>query len=82
VSLHFRNQSADLEPDADGDGFGDETQDQCLGTAGSQNGCAAASAPVAPPAPAKKKKCKKHKKKHSASSAKKKKKKCKKKKHG
>jgi hypothetical protein len=71
--------NADLEPDADGDGFGDETQDQCLGTAGSQNGCAAASVPVAPLAPAKKKKCRKHKKHRSAESAKRK---CKKKKHG
>ena len=31
--------SATLEPDADGDGFGDETQDQCLGQAGPVNGC-------------------------------------------
>jgi hypothetical protein len=30
---------ATVEPDADGDRFGDETQDQCLGTAGSANGC-------------------------------------------
>ena len=34
--------NADVEPDEDADGFGDETQDQCLGTAGPQNGCAAA----------------------------------------
>jgi hypothetical protein len=33
------NVSATLEPDADGDGFGDETQDQCPGEAGTQNGC-------------------------------------------
>jgi hypothetical protein len=31
--------SATLEPDADQDGFGDETQDKCVGTAGSANGC-------------------------------------------
>jgi hypothetical protein len=31
--------SATLEPDADNDGFGDETQDNCVGTAGSFNGC-------------------------------------------
>jgi len=35
------NVSATLEPDADGDGFGDETQDQCVGSAGPENGCAA-----------------------------------------
>jgi uncharacterized repeat protein (TIGR01451 family) len=28
-----------VEPDADGDGFGDETQDKCLGTPGSVQGC-------------------------------------------
>ena len=31
--------SAQLEPDADNDGFGDETQDKCVGTAGTANGC-------------------------------------------
>jgi hypothetical protein len=31
--------SAILEPDADNDGFGDETQDKCVGTAGAFNGC-------------------------------------------
>jgi hypothetical protein len=31
--------SAVLEPDADQDGFGDETQDKCIGTAGAFNGC-------------------------------------------
>jgi hypothetical protein len=31
--------SASLEPDLDHDGFGDETQDKCLGTAGPENGC-------------------------------------------
>lgn len=33
------NVSASLEADADGDGFGDETQDNCLGSAGPLNGC-------------------------------------------
>lgn len=28
-----------IEPDADGDGFGDESQDQCPGQAGPSNGC-------------------------------------------
>jgi hypothetical protein len=31
--------SAVLEPDADGDGFGDESQDQCLGQSGTEAGC-------------------------------------------
>ena len=65
------NISAVLEPDADQDGFGDETQDQCPANAATQGPC-----PVT--AVTHKKKCKKHKKKHSAESAKKKK--CKKKK--
>jgi hypothetical protein len=47
---------ATLEPDADGDGFGDESQDQCPGHAGSADGCGAAPsagpvAPVAKPVP-------------------------------
>lgn len=33
--------NADLELDVDGDGYGDETQDTCPGTAGTVNGCAA-----------------------------------------
>jgi hypothetical protein len=33
------NISAQLEPDADDDGFGDESQDKCAGTAGPFNGC-------------------------------------------
>jgi hypothetical protein len=37
---------AKVEPDADGDGFGDETQDQCLGTPGANQGC-----PDKPPPP-------------------------------
>jgi hypothetical protein len=55
--------AAVLEPDADHDGFGDESQDQCPSNAGTQAPC-----PVQH-----KKKCKKHKKKHkrSAVSAKK-----------
>ena len=61
--------SAILEPDADQDGFGDETQDQCPTNAATHGPC-----PVTPA----KKKCKKHKKRHSAESAKKK---CKKKHH-
>ena len=31
--------NADVEPDADDDGFGDETQDGCLGQPGSAGGC-------------------------------------------
>jgi hypothetical protein len=69
--------SATLEPDADNDGFGDESQDQCLGQAGTSNGCPGPSPPVAPSRqPVSKKKCKKHKH-RSASPAKKKR--CKKK---
>jgi len=64
--------NADVEPDADGDGFGDETQDGCP-----TNGASQAPCPTAPAAPVAKKKCKKKHKKHSAESAKKK---CKKKK--
>jgi len=33
------NVSAVLEPDADADGFGDETQDRCPGQPGPNNGC-------------------------------------------
>jgi hypothetical protein len=33
------NVSATLEPDGDGDGFGDETQDRCLGVKGRATGC-------------------------------------------
>ena len=60
--------SAQVEPDCDKDGFGDETQD------GDLSACHPA---VAPAQPDVKKKCKKHKKKHSVESAKQKK--CKKK---
>jgi hypothetical protein len=67
------NVEAVVEPDADHDLFGDETQDQCPAVTGPNNGCP-------PPATTKThKKCKKHKKKHSASAAKKKR--CKKKRH-
>jgi hypothetical protein len=63
--------SAKLEPDADHDGFGDETQDQCPTNASTQGACSAS------PTPTPRKKCKKKKKhKRSAESAKKK---CKKK---
>jgi hypothetical protein len=40
------NIQATFEPDADADGFGDETQDRCLGVAGTFDGCAA---PPPPP---------------------------------
>jgi hypothetical protein len=44
------NIAAVVEPDADGDGFGDETQDKCIGVGGPDNGCPVP--PVAvPPAP-------------------------------
>jgi hypothetical protein len=66
------NVSASLETDADKDGFGDETQDKCLGTSGTDNGCPAAGAATKC---AKKKKKKKKGKKKSVSAAKKKKKK-------
>ena len=59
--------AAVLEPDADHDGFGDETQDLCSTDGSTQGSC-----PVGPVTSGKKK-CKRHKKKHSASSAKKKK---------
>jgi hypothetical protein len=60
------NVSAVLEPDADQDGFGDETQDQCPTDAATNGPCP--STPLTH-----KKKCKKKKKKHrSAESAKKK----------
>ena len=58
--------NADIEPDADRDGFGDETQDLCPGDAAVQGTC-----PVAAPA-ATKKKCKRKKHRHGAGAAKKK----------
>jgi hypothetical protein len=45
------NIAAVVEPDADGDGFGDETQDKCPGANGPAAGCPVAPAPV-PPLPA------------------------------
>lgn len=36
VAIHL---NADIEADADADAFGDETQDNCIGTAGPNNGC-------------------------------------------
>lgn len=53
------NASAVVQPDADRDLFGDETQDKCPGKAGPVDGC-----PL-------KKKCKKKHKRHQASAAKK-----------
>jgi hypothetical protein len=43
------NIAAVLEPDADNDGFGDETQDACLGEAGQEDGCL--TPPPEPPQP-------------------------------
>lgn len=40
---------ATVEPDADGDGFGDETQDQCPTDASTQGPCPAKVTPPAPP---------------------------------
>lgn len=37
--------NADVEPDADADGYGDETQDGCLGVKGSEGGCPPAPSP-------------------------------------
>jgi hypothetical protein len=59
-----------VEADADGDGFGDETQDLCPANPSTHDAC--------PAPPAKKKKCKKKRKKHAADAAKHKK--CKKRK--
>jgi hypothetical protein len=64
--------NADVEPDADHDGYGDVTQDQCPSLASVHGPC-----PVAPVTPVTR--CKKKHKKRSASAAKKKKK-CRKKK--
>jgi hypothetical protein len=59
-----------VEPDADGDGYGDQTQDLCPAQAGTQGACVA----PAKTTKKKKKKCKKRKKKPAAAA----KKKCKK----
>ena len=39
VGAFLLNLAATVEPDSDSDGFGDETQDKCVGTAGKFNGC-------------------------------------------
>jgi hypothetical protein len=57
------NARAVVEPDADRDTFGDETQDHCVGVAGPNDGCAAATPPH-------KKKCKKHKRRAASASKK------------
>jgi hypothetical protein len=73
------NLAATVEPDADGDRFGDETQDGCPTDTAAQGACPVASTPTPTPTPTKK--CKRKKSKKSASAAKKKKKRgCKKKK--
>jgi hypothetical protein len=64
------NLAATVEPDSDGDGYGDETQDRCPSQRGTQGACVK---------PKKKCKRKKSKSKKSAAAAKKKKKRCKKK---
>jgi hypothetical protein len=43
--------SAVLEPDLDHDGFGDESQDQCVTVAGTENGCPPPAPAPPPPAP-------------------------------
>ena len=49
LAAYRLNVTARLEADADSDGFGDETQDSCPGTAGSASGCVP---PTPTPAPA------------------------------
>jgi hypothetical protein len=49
ITQRLMNVAAILEPDADADGFGDETQDACLGEAGPESGCLAP--PANPPQP-------------------------------
>ena len=66
-----------VEPDADGDTFGDESQDHCVGAAGAQAGCPP---PQAMPVPQKKRCKKKRKKKAKPGGQAAKKKKCRKKK--
>jgi len=55
VGAFLLNLAATVEPDADHDGFGDETQDQCPTNAATQGPC-----------PVRKKKCK-HRKRHKSS---------------
>ncbi len=45
------NIAAVVEPDADGDGFGDETQDLCPGSTGPTNGCVPPTPPASPAPP-------------------------------
>ncbi|HYI35687.1 MAG TPA: hypothetical protein VEX39_03730 [Thermoleophilaceae bacterium] len=47
-STKFMNLEATIEVDADGDGFGDETQDRCLGSGGPSGGCPAGTNPTGP----------------------------------
>ena len=47
LNPHRLNITARLEADADADGFGDETQDSCVGTAGSASGCTPSSPSLA-----------------------------------
>ncbi len=63
-----------IEPDADLDGFGDETQDRCPTNAATQAACPATATPATTPAKKCKKKKRKKKGKSSAEAAKKKKK--------
>jgi hypothetical protein len=49
VSQSQLDLSATLERDADGDGFGDETQDRCPGEPGPSNGCPVASGDATAP---------------------------------
>jgi hypothetical protein len=68
-----------VEADADHDGFGDESQDQCPSNASTQGPCPTTTpAPTPAPTPTPKKKCKKKKKKHRSVPASAAKKKCKK----
>jgi hypothetical protein len=53
--------SGTIEADADGDGFGDETQDGCPTNAAVQGPCPAVAPPSSPSSPVKKKRCKKKK---------------------
>jgi hypothetical protein len=71
------NVSAVLEADADDDDFGDETQDQCLGQAGTSNGCPPPGiSPTAAPTGKRAAALKKCKKKFSGKAKAKKRKKC------
>ena len=58
--------NADVELDADHDGYGDESQDLCPTSAATQGPC-----PTSPATVPRRKKCKKHKKRHAAAVAKK-----------